>query len=689
MLAKLLDPAGTAGPVPVLAVAGMAGVGKTTLAVEAGHAAMKLGWFGGVLFIDLHGYDEAPVAPGQALDALLRALGVPPEHIPPETEERAGLYRSLLAQVNDPVLVIADNASSEAQVRPLLPGSGRPKVLVTSRHTLAGLGARLMEVTALDDEGATALLDGALRAARPTDDRISGHQDAAERLARACGRLPLALQIVAALLKADQTLTADELTDQLTHERDRPLALQYDDGSGGATMSVTAAFDVSYRRLEESQARVFRLMAVNPGPDASTVTVAIIADLQVTEARKVLAGLARAHLVEAAPGMAVRWKMHDLVRLYAQRLSDDHAEADRQDEARDRLLGYYLGTAAAADDQVWVLPGMTLPDALADPEAARNRRHGFVDKEDTAHYPRPAVPEATVTDTITCRNDALAWLDAERTSLTAAAQTAASTGHDQAAIRLPLSLSGYFQLRWRVDEWLATAHISVTAARRLGDRRWQAFALKNLGNALVSARRSDEAVTAYQEAIVMFREIGDQDGQGGALNTLSGALLEAGRLDEAITAARDAAEIFRSTGLRYGQAGALLMLGGALQGAGQLEKAITAFQDAAEIYETLGEKYNQGVALGDLGRALCRASRPEEAITTCQEALEIYREARDRHGEGAALTDLGTALLQAGQPEEATKAYQDAVAIFRDTGDEYAVGEALEGFRTAHATRRA
>jgi hypothetical protein len=112
-----------------------------------------------VLFIDLHGYDEAPVEPSQALDALLRALGVPAEQIPPGTEVRAGLYRSVLAQVTDPVLVIADNASSEAQVRPLLPGTGPHKVLVTSRHILAGLDARLVDVTVLDDDAAERLPD--------------------------------------------------------------------------------------------------------------------------------------------------------------------------------------------------------------------------------------------------------------------------------------------------------------------------------------------------------------------------------------------------------------------------------------------------------------------------------------------------------------------------------------------------
>ena len=139
MLAGLLAPAEATRPAVVSAVAGLAGVGKTALAIQAGHAALERDWFdGGVLFIDLHGYDETPVEPGQALDALLRALGVPAEHVPPSVEERVGLYRSVLAEISDPVLVIADNALSEAQIRPLLLGTGQHKVLVTSRHTLAG-----------------------------------------------------------------------------------------------------------------------------------------------------------------------------------------------------------------------------------------------------------------------------------------------------------------------------------------------------------------------------------------------------------------------------------------------------------------------------------------------------------------------------------------------------------------------
>ena len=168
MLANLLGPASTPGAVLVSAVAGLAGVGKTTLAVQAGHGAVQRGQFrGGVLFIDLHGYDEALVEPSQALGALLLALGVPAEYIPATVQGRAAVYRSELARIGEPVLVIADNASTEAQVRPLLPGSGPHKVLVTSRHTLAGLEARLVDVNVLDEEASARMLDAALRIARP------------------------------------------------------------------------------------------------------------------------------------------------------------------------------------------------------------------------------------------------------------------------------------------------------------------------------------------------------------------------------------------------------------------------------------------------------------------------------------------------------------------------------------------
>lgn len=363
---------------------------------------------GGVLFIDLHGYDDGQVEPAQALDALLRALGIPREHIPPGAKERAGLYRSALGQIAEPVLVIADNASAEAQVRPLLPGTGPHKVLVTSRHTLAGLDARLVDVTVLDKAGSIALLNTALRSARPDDDRIARDREAAGRLAGVCRGLPLALQITAALLKADPVLSVAGLAEELATESARLERLAYDDGSGMAAPSVATAFELSCRGLDEASARVFRLLPVNPGPDVSTAAAAVLADLPVGEVRMVLAGLARAHLAEAAPGLGGRWRMHDLVRLYAQRLSSEHADADGRKQARDRLLGWYLDMAGAADVHLRALPGMTVPEEF------------------------------------TGRDGALGWLDAERASLVAAVTMAAGTGRDQAAMRLPLFLSEYF-----------------------------------------------------------------------------------------------------------------------------------------------------------------------------------------------------------------------------------------------------
>ena len=637
VMTSLLDPAGA---VVVSAVAGLAGVGKTSLAVQAGHAARERGWFrGGVLFIDLHGYDEAPVQPGQALDALLRALGVPAEHIPPETEERVALYRSELAEISEPVLVIADNASSEAQVRRLLPGPGPHKVIVTSRHTMAGLGARLLDVTVLDEDAGVALLDAVLAAARPGDARISGDRESAGRLAGICGGLPLALQIAAAILNADPALSARELAGELASEKDRLAALRYEDGSGAGGLSVEAAFELSYARLDGTASRMFRLLPLNPGPDVSAAAAAVLADLPSGQVRRVLAGLARAHLIEVAPGAGGRWRMHDLVRLYAQQLSDEHADADGREEARDRLLGYYLDTAQAADTHLQALPGMAVP------------------------------PE------FTGRADALAWLDSERPGLVAAVTMAAGTGRDKIAFELPNVLAGYLVWRRRFDEQIAIATISLKVARRVGDRGNEGAALNNLGLALREVRRFDEAITVHQEALAICREIGDRHGEGPALNNLGAALQDAGRFDEAITAHQDAAAILRETGDRHGEGSALGNLGLALREVRRFGEAITALQEDLAICRGTGDRHGEGSALGNLGLALHEVGRLDEAITALQEALAICRETGDRHGEGTALGNLGLALREVGRLDEAITALQEALAICRETGDRHGEGQ--------------
>jgi tetratricopeptide (TPR) repeat protein len=647
-ITALLDPAQNTGPVVVSAVAGLAGVGKTTLAVQAAHAARQAGWFGGgVVFVDLHGYDDAPVAPSQALDALLRALGVAAQHIPPGAEERGALYRSVLAEIGDPILIIADNASSEAQVRPLLPGPGPHRLMVTSRHTLAGLGARLLDVTVLDDEAGMALLERALRTARPDDDRIGADQPGAARLAGICGGLPLALQITAALLKADPFRTAADLADELADEVRRLEALRYDDGGGTSAPSVTAAFELSYRRLDEGAARVFRLLPVNPGPDVSTAAVAALADLSAGEARTVMGRLGQAHLAEAAIGAGGRWRMHDLLRLYAGQLSDAYADADGREHVRDRVLGFYLDSIRAANDYLWALAG------------------------------RP------VRAISTGRDDALAWLDAERPSLIAAVTMAASTGRDQVAMALPLNLGQYLSRRRRFDDLISTLTVSREAARRLGDRGNEIAALGNLGTALVEARRFEEAITAYQEVAAICREIGDRRSFGMAMTGLGAALMEVCRFEEAITAHQDAAAICRETGDRNGLGNVLGNVGSALRGAGRFEEAITTCQDAVAICRETGDRRAEGNALGNLGLALLKVRRFEEAVIAHQDAAAIFREIGGRNGVGNALNDLGVVLQEAGRLDEAIIAHQDAAAIFHETGDRYLEGMALNNLGAA------
>ena len=483
---------------------------------------------------------------------------MPAEDIPLTVEERAGLYRSVLAQISEPVLVVADNASSEAQVRPLLPGAGPHKLLVTSRNTLAGLGARLVDVTVLGEAAAIELLDEALWVARPDDDRVIGDREAAGRLAGLCGGLPLALQITAALLIVDPALSAAELGEELAAESERLERLAYDDGSGISGRSVAAAFELSYRRLDDTAARVFRQLPVNPGPDVSTAATAVLADLPVAEVRRVLAGLAAAHLIEAAPGRAGRWRMHDLVRLYAQRLSEEHADADGRERARHRLLGHYLEMAEAARDHLRAVAGMAVPGVFTGREAA------------------------------------LAWLDGELASLVAAVSMAADTGRDHAALRLPATLTPYFEMRRRFDDWLTTMTISRRTAQSLGDRHGEGDALNNLGIALREMRRFEEAMGACQAAGAIYRETGDRHGEGIALDNLGLALREVRRFEEAIAAHEAAAAIYRETADRHSEGKALNNLGLALREAGRFEEAITVCQAAAVIYRDVGDRHREG-----------------------------------------------------------------------------------------------
>ena len=355
--------------------------------------------------------------------------------------------------------------------------------------------------------------------------------------------------------------------------------------------------DLAYHALPADTARVFRLLSVHPGPDTTTAAVAELVGLTFSEAHRMLASLSRANLAEAVPGRRERWRMRNLVRAHAQRLSDAQAVVDGREHARDRLFCYYQTTAEAADGRLKGLPPIPVPLELAD------------------------------------RDDALAWLDAERGSLIAVARMALGVGRDQVAKSLPLLMAYYLNFRGLFGDLLVATTIGLDAARRLGDRVAEGEALNNLGAALTGLGRYDEARTAYQEAAAIFHWLGDQRAEGESSTNLGVALSGLRRYDEALTAHQKAAAIFRQTGDRQAEGTVLNNLGVVLRALERDSEARTAYQDAMAIFRETGDRHNLAMALGNLGNVFRSMGRSAEAIDAYREAASIFRETGDQRRE--------------------------------------------------------
>ncbi|MFJ4585093.1 tetratricopeptide repeat protein [Streptomyces echinatus] len=631
-------------PVLVRSVAGLAGIGKTELVAQAAAQALtQTGWFpGGMLFTDLSGYHpKLRVPPETALDGWLRALGIPGEYIPEGLTNRQGLYRSVLAEFarqGQRILVIIDNASSADQARPLLPTDGLNAALVTSRHTL-DLGARLLDLPILDESAAIALLAQVLhRAHGDRDTRVADDPQAAQGIARLCAGLPLALRIIAALLADAPTRPLADISEDLQAEHSRL------DGMEREERAVRAAFDLSYQFLDEDHARLFRLLPLNPGPDVSTEAAAHLADTAPRHVKKIIQDLARAHLVEPRQPWG-RWGLHDLVRLYADEQGRTHDTPDQRHAAQARLFTHYQISTAAADTHLNTLPG---------PRSPR-----FQD-----------------------RNQALQWLDAERTSLIATATTAPTLGYPDTA-HLAFSLARYLGYRRQFDDWITITTTAVTLFRSCSDRQREAGALNNLGFALREARRFEEAIDAYTHATELFRALTDQHGEAGALNGLGLALQEVRRFEEAIDAHTRAGDMHRGLGDRHGEAGALNGLGLALQEVRRFEEAIDAHTRATTVFGGLGDRQGEASALDYLGLALREVRRFEEAIDAHTRAADIHRGLGDQHGEARALDHLGLALREVRRFEEAITAHTHATDLFRALADQHGEAGALNNLGLA------
>jgi tetratricopeptide (TPR) repeat protein len=507
--------------------------------------------------------------------------------MPAEEEEQAALYRSLLAGRR--VLVVLDNAATAEQVRPLLPGSAGCMAVVTSRCRLSGLaardGAQRINLDVLPAAQAVAVLAQSAGAAR-----VDAEPDAADELARLCGRLPLALRIAAERVASRPRSALADLAGELAGARSRLDLLRAGDDDATA---VRAVFSWSYRSLPPDAVGVFRSLGLLAGPDVCASAVAALIAADTATARQLLELLATMYLVEESG--QDRYRLHDLLRLYAaERALAEDGDEDRT-AARRRVLDWYLHTANAANNAITCIP---------------------------CHFALDAAAEGCVPLTFATARQALDWYETEHGNLMASIRMAAETGRHVAAWQIPVTMLSHFIIRKPWHDVIASLQLGLAAARETGDRTGEAWMLGLLGYAY-RVRCPEEAIGYCHQALAIFRELGDRWCQGHALNTSARASMDLRRFEETVTTCRQALSVHREIDNRPGEVDALNTLSAAYQGMGRFSEAISYSRQALSIMRETGDLHGEGITLTKLGAALRAAGRPDAARHCWRDAVAI------------------------------------------------------------------
>ena len=634
-------PQGTDAAMAVIsAIDGMGGVGKSALAIRAAHRVRHV-FPDGRLFIDLQGHTPGldPITPGDALDCLLRSLGVPNQRIPRDLGERAAFYRARLAGTR--TLLVLDNAAGTAQVRPLLPGAPGCLVLVTSRKRLPGLDdADIFTLDTLDRDEAVVLLHTVAGRGRiPADHPLT------DELITLCGGLPLALRIVGARLRHRRGLRVEDLVEQLRDERRRL------DGLSDEDRDLAAVFASSYQGLPEPEQQLFRRLGLVPGPDVDIRAAARLLDTGDRAAEHLLESLLDHNLlIQQVPE---RYRFHDLVRLHARDLMSgaarqDPAEAGQGAAALERLLDHYQHTAGAADRHLVRRGTPAAPGAAAGAGAVPL----FAD-----------------------RGPALAWMRAERDNLLAAVAHAADLGQSARVLSLTSALAVFLG---QEGPWPQAAQLhrdAVATAQRLGDRPAEAGALTALGRVLLMIGDCPGAVDADERALVLHRELGARAGEADALWELSRARHMARDYADSVRLSEQALAAYQELGDRLGEANARLTLGRSWRMQGDLGAAVGMHELALSVYQELGDRLGEANALWDLGRVRETTGDYPGAVERLERALEIYQGLGSRVGEANARCALGRLHHLSGRDTEAAELLEQALAVYRSLGEPH--GEVL------------
>jgi DNA-binding SARP family transcriptional activator/tetratricopeptide (TPR) repeat protein len=629
-LSSLLEPGAPRPPAVVITVIdGMAGIGKTALAVHWAHRVADR-FPDGQLYVNLRGFDPGGtvMAPGEALRGFLEALGVVPQRIPHGLEAQAGLYRSLLHGRR--VLVLLDNARDVEHVRPLLPASPGCLVIATSRHRLTGLittnDAKAVTVQVFSPEEARDAL-----ALRLGNDRLAAEPAGVAEVIELCAGLPLAMALVA----ARATVYRDgpggcSVVSELRDARTRLDALSADD----TATDVRTVFSWSYRLLSPPAGRLFRLLSVHPGPDFSRHAAASLAGVPETEVRRLLAELTGARLItEYRRG---RFVYHDLIRVYAAELTAALDTADDRDAALQRLLDHYLHTAHAA--QLLLRPHFVPPA----PAAAG-----------------PGVTCAELAD----YGQAMAWFATERQVLMGAVSNARDAGHLVQAWKLALTMQQFFQRQGYWHDWATTMHTALGAALAVGDRAAQAHVRRSLAGAYHFLGRQDEALAELERTRKLFTELGYAAEHSYVHSNFGTVLASQGHYDQAIGHYRRAYDLYRITRHEKGQAAALEGIGRCHGQQGRYCDAAGFVQKAMVVYRLLGDRNGESNCWARLGEFRHQLGQYRQARDCHCRAITLCRELGNRADEAEVLASAGDSALADGDLPAARQAWHVALII--------------------------
>jgi tetratricopeptide (TPR) repeat protein len=645
---------GDGGSVPMAVVTGPPGVGKTALVVDWAYQALTR-FPDGVLYVDLRGWGpDRPMTAEEVLPAWLRAFGLDPAVLPDDVPGLTGALRSLLADRQ--VLIVLDNARSEEQVRPLLPGSPSCGVLVTSRQGLQGLaihhGARVITLDPLSPGAAAGLLE---EIAGPG---VSGE---AASLARLCGNLPLALRIVAESARGRSAAEIAALTGELD-STDRLDRL----GSDDPRSDPRTVLSWSYHQLPAEARDTLRLLGLFPGRSFDTAAVAALAGVRPGQAAARLRTITRAHLAHPEPGG--RLVLHDLVGAYVGEL----AEAAPDEGARLRLFRYYLHAAQRAD--AWVAP------------------HRY-------RLPHPASSPVPVT--FRDYDEALRWFDAECRTMVALCLSVGdrpepSQGEDELdslCWRLAFQLKSYFFLSKRTHEWLLTHEAALSAAIRTGDRSGEAMTRNNLGLAWHERDDDERALSEYETAERLFAEVGDPHGTSNALAHQAVVHRRRGDLERALALNEQALEFYRKSAVenpdsrRY-IAITLRSLARVAIESRRYSEAERHLRESLDLCAELGMSMDLARAWNALGSVLASAGRFEDAEDAYETAAAAGAACGSRYEEANARRGLGAVAASAGDLDGAERCWSAALDLFRSLGSAKAeeVRADLAALRADHAS---